>query len=514
MLSPQKLIHICLGVGIGIAGCSLPTELVASSVDVDRETGVPSSPSSILAHSDPSPTQDLSQAAASGADWARAEVAQVLRGHRQPITAMVFSPDGERFASSDDQTILLWQTQTGQSGATLPGHPAIAGNYPTPITSLTFSPDGTQLASSSWSQGLRPAQSIILWDTQTGKKIRSLGGSEGCRQVLFSPDGQSLIGACGGGVRVWSAQTGQQRLRFYQRPVAAIALSADGKTLATVDLNASGGQLGEDAQSIRLWRLTPTGATPLRSLQGHQDDIHQIAFTPDGQRLVSGSFDRTVKVWDWQRGRVSSTLSGYNLSPENPVSFSLGAGGQLIAGEFNNTLLRNLKTGATLNTTPLFVQQGPATALALSSQGQTLAWAGKPPTYPQPIIRLWQVSASGAIKRSNSDRTGYAPVPLSSLLPEASIPEGPTPKAVVLSLLGFSELRESQKQQIEVSYPSADRAVVILTQTGLLDDSVAGLRYRAELVSDGSSWRLSWVGRQQKCRARRGHQDWSPEPCI
>jgi hypothetical protein len=88
------------------------------------------------------------------------------------------------------------------------------------------------------------------------------------------------------------------------------------------------------------------------------------------------------------------------------------------------------------------------------------------------------------------------------------------PKATVLEAFGFSELQESQKQEIEVSCPQPDQVIVTLTKTGLLDDSVAGVRDRAEFTPHPQGWELIWLGRQQKCYPERGNTDWSTKLCL
>lgn len=59
-----------------------------------------------------------------------------------------------------------------------------------------------------------------------------------------------------------------------------------------------------------------------------------------------------------------------------------------------------------------------------------------------------------------------------------------------------------------------NQPVVLLTQTGLLDDSVEGTRYRLEFKPQGKQWQLIWVGQQNRCYPDRGSQEWSSEPCL
>lgn len=473
--------------------------------------------------SDTSTTQ-VSQNLPSLEDWENTEILYTLWGHNKPITNVTFSPNGQFLASSDGLEIVIWDAKTGESQTILPGHiSTISGRtYSAPVTSLAFSPNGKMLASSSWSQGIAADDSLIVWDSQTGEKIHRLAESEGCNEVIFSPDGQKLISSCGLGVQVWNAKTGDKLLQVYEdRPVGEIALSPNGTTLATVDLNVSGGFAGEDSRVIRLWKLTQTEATPLQTLEGHSEEVGEIAFSPNGNYLVSSSYDNTVKVWDWEGGEVVQTLSDYNQQyEEEKASFSLSPDGKLIAGNFSDGTIRHLETGEKVNNGILIRMQGNTHGLAFSPNGQILAWTGQPPTFPYPIIRLWGVSnttvedADAGKDIYRRDRANYNPIPLNSL-PSNSNTDlmGENPKEIVLSLFGFSELVESQQQDIQVDYPSENKAVVTLTQTGLLDDSVAGMRYRVEFVAMGNSWEMIWAGKQQKCYPNRGHTDWSMELC-
>jgi hypothetical protein len=58
------------------------------------------------------------------------------------------------------------------------------------------------------------------------------------------------------------------------------------------------------------------------------------------------------------------------------------------------------------------------------------------------------------------------------------------------------------------------RAVVVLTASGLLDDSVRAISYRLVFARSGDSWRLRSARRTQRCWPRRGHQRFSPQPCV
>lgn len=73
-------------------------------------------------------------------------------------------------------------------------------------------------------------------------------------------------------------------------------------------------------------------------------------------------------------------------------------------------------------------------------------------------------------------------------------------------------------EQIKLNYPSAEKAVVLVTKTGLADDSVAATRMRYEFApvdtAEGTrQWQLTQVTEQNKCQPNRGAQDWTGDLC-
>ena len=154
--------------------------------------------------------------------------ALTLKGHAGRVKSVAFSPDGQRLASgSDDNTCKIWDSATGKELFDLKGH---AGW----VYSVAFSPDGQRLASGS------RGQTVKIWDIATGKELFSLKAMR------------------------WGLERGVQP----GRPSAGVG--------------------GED-KTVKIWD-SATGKE-LLSLKGHADAVMSVAFSPDGQRLASGSGD-------------------------------------------------------------------------------------------------------------------------------------------------------------------------------------------------------------------------------
>ena len=291
-----------------------------------------------------------------------------LLGHTNVVNSLSASPDGRQLASAGrDNQIFLWDIEIGQALYSQQAHRAA-------LQSLAFSPDGAMLASGGADHIVR------LWQVAgdgMGQLRHSLRGhSHFIDSLAFSPDGQLIAsGDADCTIRLWDRTTNRavQTLREHQGTVRALAFAP---TASGVDQNEA---LLASAGADRIIRLWSIGAHPrrvarcLQQLMGHEADIVALAFDQHGRRLVSGSTDGTLRIWDVQSGAMLQRLNGHT-APVTAVAINLD-GCTLASNSFDLTIrLWDLTTGACLHV-ERDAHIGPS-GVVFSHDGQYLAYTG------------------------------------------------------------------------------------------------------------------------------------------
>ena len=178
-------------------------------------------------------------------------------------------------------------------------------------------------------------------------------------------------------MRVWDAATGRARhtLEGHNDWVRSVAWSPDGASLAS----------GSDDNTVRVWDAATGRAR--HTLEGHSHWVQSVAWSPDGASLASGSSDNTVRVWDAATGRAVFTLEGHQ-APVVILAWSRDS--RLIAsvGEDCEIRLWDAKTGQLLSQRhPLPFWQFPA-GVAFGARGTRWERDGL-------AVAVWKPAVSG-----------------------------------------------------------------------------------------------------------------------
>lgn len=212
---------------------------------------------------------------------------------------LTFSPDSEHIAASaSDKTVQIWQISTGTRLLTYNGHNTANG---VPVHSLSWSPDSKQIVSASNSQGgfvPNMMASVRVWDTTTGSDILVYSTIHESSAVAWSPDGSRIASEeyLNGveTVQIWAAENGRGRALNQNKDddVLKISWSPNSKYVALAL-----GSYQSLMPGSRIAVHSAGGDSYQLDYKGHQPNVLDVAWSPDGSRIASCSNDQTVQIW-------------------------------------------------------------------------------------------------------------------------------------------------------------------------------------------------------------------------
>ncbi|HUW56230.1 MAG TPA: protein kinase [Planctomycetota bacterium] len=165
-------------------------------------------------------------------------------------------------------------------------------------------------------------------------------------------------------------------LHGHQNLVRSVGFSPDGKRIVS----------GSDDSTVKIWEAE-TGRE-IRTLVGHQGDVFSVVFTPDGKRVVSGSRDKTVRAWDANTGEPVMVLKGHT---DQVYAVAVSPDGKWIVSAGNDETLKlwDATTGQPLRT--LRGHKGPVYSVCFGAGGRTIASGG---VYE---VKLWNAGSGEQI---------------------------------------------------------------------------------------------------------------------
>ncbi|MCC6794079.1 MAG: hypothetical protein IT366_03095 [Candidatus Hydrogenedentes bacterium] len=243
-------------------------------------------------------------------------------GHEHAVSRLAFSHDGRVLASSSwDGSVRLREPKTGADLLCLRGHKAA-------VASVVFSPDDKYIATCSSSTAVPDDNSIRIWDSSTGRQVRSVlrQPGSGIMNVDWSADGSMIVaGSMDNSILLYEVDTMEENLLGrHDAPVLSVAFSPNCDQVVSGSLD----------WTVRIWDVRER--REVTCLRGHRDIVNSVCFAPDGHRVASASADRTVRVWEGFRSGAAGRIHDHS---GDIVDIALsGDGSSLVSASRDGTI--------------------------------------------------------------------------------------------------------------------------------------------------------------------------------
>jgi guanine nucleotide-binding protein subunit beta-2-like 1 protein len=305
-----------------------------------------------------------------------------LKGHNGWVTSIATTMEAPDMllTASRDKSIVLWrltrdEENFGVAAKRLTGH----SHY---VQDVAISSDGQFALSGSWDSTLR------LWDLNTGRTTRRfVGHSKDVLSVAFSADNRQIVsGSRDRSINLWNT-LGQCKYSIteggHNEWVSCVRFSPNLQTPVVV----SGGW----DKTVKVWNLN--NCKLRTNLYGHNGYINTVTVSPDGSLCASGGKDGVAMLWDLTEGKHLSSLEHGDVIHSlcfSPVRY------WLCAASASSIKIWDLESKQLVDELkPTDIEKAGKKAvpiqcisLAWSADGQTL-FAG----YTDNVVRVWSVSA-------------------------------------------------------------------------------------------------------------------------
>lgn len=221
---------------------------------------------------------------------------------------------------------------------------------------------------------------LRIWDMTTARQTDVFRLDKSIRDLAVNQKQVRMAASLEGQMRIWDIQGSAEIQRFngHSGQVSAVAYHPEGELIIS----------GSFDTTLILWNTADGQA--IRTYSGHEGNVVALAFNGNGSRFISGSNDKTARIWDTETGDIILTLEGHNA---NITSVAWHPDDAIVAtGAFDNrVILWNSDTGEQLNVLP--DHTGTISTLEFNSDGSLLLSGSFDDT-----LRIWDVETGELIR--------------------------------------------------------------------------------------------------------------------
>jgi WD40 repeat protein len=293
--------------------------------------------------------------------------------HGAPVSQVAFHPAANQVVTaSDDGHVRVFDVARAAMVADF--------KCPDKVVAVTFTPDGSVVAA------LTSDGDVSLFDLAQRKLLRTMAGGEAAFNLAFSRDGKRLATSSGDFAFVWDVTTGRQLLKathaassetlIPQRWIVDAAISPDGSFMAYA---------ARGDKFAHVWNVD-TGRQILELK--HDTSVAAVAFSADGTKLGTGSYDGTARVWELPSGSELERVShagGAEVVTFSPMGSRFAAGGMSGSVSVSDTHRADRPASFDL---PSEVR-----SVAFSPDGRRIA-IGARSVHSWPLVRIAEIAGS------------------------------------------------------------------------------------------------------------------------